>query len=161
MSKKRKSKAFIRRSKASKKGWATRRKNAAKAGITVIDLGKHRKHLAGLTVKQAKKKVAALKQGLKSKQFKKKSKRDKATIKYITELFESFVTDASPAEIRADGSIAHSMSRLRMLSANEKDKLWQEMQVKEGEEDFDLYMYDIADQYEVEVREVYTFFFSP
>lgn len=166
MSKPRKSKAFIRRSKASKKGWATRRKNAeAKAGIRQHleehGLGKLRKHIAGLTPEQAKKKISAEKKLLKQASKKKIPKEKREKLKTIYELWNTFVTDADEAEIRTDGSIALNRSELRLLPHVQKEKLLERMNEAYEDEDFDLFMYDIADEYEVEVREVYTFFFSP
>jgi len=64
---------------------------------------------------------------------------------------------------RKDGSLAMRPSRLRELPAKERRRIREFLEETEeyGDvEDFDLSCYELAEDYEVEVREVYTFWFS-
>jgi len=61
---------------------------------------------------------------------------------------------------KEDGTLARHPSRLRELPKKERRLVRQVIEEREGEEDFDVLMYDIADTYDIDIAEVYTFWMS-
>jgi len=150
---------FRRRSKAAKKGWATRRRNAVKKRAS-NNQRKLKNAQLGLP-EQERKSNSRIKLAGKSKKELEKLVREQEQRIRTYEMTESWV-DAMPEEyLSRDGHIALKPSRAR-----HDEDYWDmrerlDIAYAEGEDSFDTECYDIAVEYDYEVREIYTLFFSP
>ena len=167
-----------KRSKAAKKGWETRRKKQLK------DIKRRNRTLDRLPKKfskvtKKKKKKPAPKERKKlearvttlEKMLEREKERGRVARNELQreraalaeqELLATFVDDDSMGWFTKDGKKALRFSKLRMLPGS--DKLHADLTKMYEDEDFIEFrgsVEEIADEYDVEVSEVYEFFYSP
>ncbi len=155
------SKTWLRRSKASKKGWEKRKEKAIPAKIkraeTLIDNAKRAK---GKTPKPRKPNPRI---GTSDKTVAQLKKRLAAAEKKLDELkpFEGWVDAKAPEWLHSDGSIAVKPSRLRHLKeTNALRRLLKQAGKKSVNHLYELAV-DMSEFYDLPLQEIYTLYWSP
>lgn len=185
MAKKRRKLSKKQLSAAAKKGWKTRRAKAlAKKAIRDTQYIEAAQQLSKplrpkkkvvAEVERLKEEVQRLQRQLERKEVSLKESNDAATalINYLSkqkkevedrlkleELFKTFVPIEDMSWIRADGTLAKNPSRLR--HHEHAEVIWKELNKhKHDSAEFRMWAEMAAETYDVDVREVYDFYYSP
>ncbi len=174
--KKSKKQSFKKRSVAAKKGWATRRKKAGIEGSIAKTKKKVTNARKGITKKRGNeiakqlKKLGPLGKAKTNPRISPKKKRK--TVKELeTELAIAqqelkFIeetggwVDAMPLElIRKDGSIALEPSSARVHP--DADTMWRVLKKADKQSKLDIAAQQLALEYNIPIREIYTLYYSP
>jgi chromosome segregation ATPase len=156
-----------KRSKAAKKGWETRRRNTVKKAAS----NNQRKLTnAQRALKKAPKKKANSRISLVDKTRKElealvrkqeaELREQEAKIERLMRT-ENWVDAVDPEYLSRDGHIALQASNARHDPDYFDIRRRLDLAYAEGEDAFDMECYDVAAEYDYEVREVYTLFYSP
>lgn len=157
-----------KRSIAAKKGWETRRRNTAKK--TAANNQRKLSNAQKALKKSPKKKKANSRISLKDKSreelediIRKQNeelRRKEAKIERLM-LTENWVDAVDPEYLSRDGHIAVQPSNARHDPDFFEMRARLDLAHAEGEDAFDNECYEIAAEYNYEVREIYTLFYSP
>lgn len=140
-----------KRSIAAKRGWETRRRKAK-----VIAKAKKKLSSKRGLAKRKKKLVEKLLSRLSAEDL-----RTLETVMKVTDDIKNWVSAVGPEMINRHGGISLYPSRARLLDTD--DQNWIRRRMQEGEDygyDLDSIAGELADEYELEVREIYTLFMS-
>jgi len=149
---------FKRRSKAAKKGWATRRRNAVKKRAS-NNQRKLKNAQLGLPEEERKSNPRIKLAGKTKKELEQLVRSQEERIRNY-EMTESWVEAMPPEYMSRDGHIALRPSRAR--HDENYDIMYSRLEdAREiSEDDFEMEAYNIAAEYDYEVREIFTMFFS-
>ncbi len=149
---------FKKRSKAAKKGWATRRKNAVKKRAS-NNQRKLKNAQLGLPEEERKPNPRIKLAGKTKKELEQLVRKQEERIRNY-EMTESWVEAMPPEFMSRDGHIALRPSRAR--HDEDYDIMYSRLEEAReiSEDDFEMEAYNIAAEYDYEVREIFTMFFS-
>lgn len=156
---------FAKRSKAAKKGWATRRKNVVKKAVKQsakrlknAQLGLPKKQRVAVTLELADKSKAELLR--ENAELKRQLRTAQLTEDWVYAMPDEYLS-ADDNHITLEPSRARHLGELTVFAREKMAEAWEE-----GTEAFDAVCYRLTDWfaelgYEMSVREIYTLWFSP